>query len=189
MSPNDLAAVGTLSVDTGWKLLVNFTRDRRQLDYAIETLGLSADFKQARDPLCFAFLPPGPDGSQGGPSASMRGDLVAELRDVQRMQKQSNDDQARGRVTKLMGDLGGIGRVLDSARGQKHVLYFSEGFESRLMSGHMAGGDAKSSFSQDLSVAASDTSTPQGAASAASSARSGRSTATRATAAPPRAAS
>ena len=39
MPPNDLVAVGSLSVDTGWKLLVNFTRDRSQLAAAIDSLG------------------------------------------------------------------------------------------------------------------------------------------------------
>jgi len=168
MKENDLAAVGTLSIDTGWRLLVNFTRDTRQLVAAIDTLGLTAETKRTADPLSFAFTPPGPQ-APGGPSVSgsRDADVLENLRDLQRMQKQANDDQQRGRVAKLMGTLGGIGRVLDSARGRKNVLYFSEGFETRLLAGHMAAGDRANSLSQPINTAALDTSTPQGAGDAA----------------------
>ncbi len=168
MKENDLAAVGTLSVDTGWRLLVTFTRDTRQLVAAIDTLGLDGQTKRTTDPLSFAYTPPGPPGP-GGPSAigPRDADVLENLRDLQRMQKQANDDQQRGRVAKLMGTLGGIGRVLDSARGRKNVLYFSEGFETKLLSGHMAAGDRSNSLSQPISAAAVDVTTPQGVGDAA----------------------
>ncbi len=171
MKPNDLAAVGTLSVDTGWKLLVNFTRDRRQLAWAVDTLGLTGESGRTTDPLSFAFLPPGPSGSSGGPQAGSKQEptILENLRDVQRMQKQANDDLARARVTKLVASLGGIGRVLDATRGRKHVLFFSEGFETRLLSGHMAAGDKSNSLQQPIATAALDTSTPQGIGDAAAS--------------------
>ncbi len=168
MQPNDLAAVGTLSVDTGWRLLVNFTRDRRQLASAIDTLGLTANAGRATDPLSFAYTPPGPSGP-GGPQAigARDADILENLRDLQRMQKQANDSLARGRVTKLVGSLAGIGRVLDATRGRKHVLFFSEGFETRLLSGHMAGGDRSTSLAQSQAAASEDQGTPQGAGEAA----------------------
>ncbi len=168
MKPNDLAAVGTLSVDTGWKLLVNFTRDKNQLASAVDTLGLTGNVGRTTDPLSFAFLPPGPS-SPAAPNAvtSGKGLSLEDLRDLQRMQKQANDDLARARVTKLVSSLGGIGRVLDAARGRKHVLFFSEGFETRLLSGHMAAGDKSNSLQQTIGSAALDTTTPQGAGDAA----------------------
>ena len=77
MRPNDLAAVGTLSIDSGWKLLVNFTRDRRQLGLAIDTLGLVGTVGRAADPLSFAFEPPGPKGGTAIPvSAGKNGDAM-----------------------------------------------------------------------------------------------------------------
>jgi VWFA-related protein len=168
MQPNDLAAVGTLSVDTGWKLLVNFTRDRRQLASAIDTLGLTANAGRTTDPLSFAFTPPGPGGPSGPQAIGLRdADILENLRDLQRMQKQANDSLARGRVTKLVGSLAGIGRVLDATRGRKHVLFFSEGFETRLLSGHMAGGDKSTSLTQNQAAASEDQGTPQGAGEAA----------------------
>jgi VWFA-related protein len=169
MRPNDLAAVGTLSIDSGWKLLVNFTRDRHQLGGAIDTLGLVGTVGRAADPLAFAFQPPGPAGGTAipGPGGKYGDLMLSNLKDMQRLQKQASDSLARGRVAKLLGSLSGIARVLDSARGRKHVLFFSEGFESRLLSGHMAGGDKNSALSQNINTAATDTSTPQGAGDAA----------------------
>lgn len=152
MSDRDLAAVGTLSVDTGWKLLVNFTRDRGQLAAAIDTLGLPGLAVRSPDPLGFAFAPPGTSGTNSGALAGgkgIKGGEVAEaLREIQGLQRQSDDGQQRGRVTRLMDSLAGIGRVLDSVRGRKHVVYFSEGFETRLLSGRAGGASAGSRETQ-----------------------------------------
>jgi VWFA-related protein len=170
MKPNDFAAVGTLSVDQGWRLLVNFTQDRSQLASAIDTLGLTAEASRTADPLSFAFTPPGPSAGQSTASAGSGkrdADILENLRDLEHMQKQASDDLQRGRVAKLMGNLGGIGRVLDSARGRKNVLYFSEGFETKLLSGHMAAGDKSTAPSQNLATAAVDSSTTQGVGEAA----------------------
>ena len=52
----------------------------------------------------------------------------------QTLQKPATDSLARTKVTQLMKSLAGMGRTLDSVRGRKHVLYFSEGFETRLLS-------------------------------------------------------
>src|SRR5262249_8398519 len=147
MPASDLAAVGTLSVDTGWKLLVNFTRDRAQLDAAIATLGLPGLAVASADPLGFAFQPPGTLGSTGGGGKNIReGEVLEALREIQQMQRTSSDEQQRARVGKLMGSLAAIGRVLDSVRGRKHVVYLSEGFEARLLSGR--GGGASTTSSQ-----------------------------------------
>ncbi len=142
MPPSDLAAVGTLSVDTGWRLLVNFTRDRAQLAAAIDSLGLPGLAVRTADPLAFAFNAPGGYGASNGTQsrvAPLRGsDMEEGMHDVQSLQRQSSDEQERGRVTKLMNGLAGMGRVLDSVRGRKHVLFFSEGFDTRLLAGRAA---------------------------------------------------
>ena len=138
MKDSDLAAVGTLSVDTGWRLLVNFTRDRRQLAAAVETLGAPSLTRPSPDPLVFAFSSPGAAEAGASASASSAAEqaFLDSLRDMQALRRKSNDELLRGRATKLVSSLAGIGRVLDSVRGRKHVLYFSEGFESRLLTGN-----------------------------------------------------
>ena len=164
----DLAAVGTLSVDTGWKLLVNFTRDKAQLAAAIETLGAPALTRPSADPLAFAFSSPETSqlGTTASPHSKHEAALIESLRDLQALQRKSNDEQLRARATRLVGSLAGLGRVLDSVRGRKHVLFFSEGFESRLLTG---GSLAGSHSGQDQAAAAQDTSTAVGAGNAAAS--------------------
>lgn len=139
LNENDLAAVGTLSVDTGWRLLVNFTRDRRQLAAALSTLGIPSLTQPSPDPLVFAFSSPAAaeGGATASPSVSSEREAAFQdaMREMQTLRRKSNDELMRGRAAKLVSSLAGIGRVLDSVRGRKHVLFFSEGFESRLLTG------------------------------------------------------
>ena len=169
MPQSDLAAVGTLSVDTGWKLLVNFTRDRTQLAAAIDTLGLPGMAVRSADPLGFAYAAPGGTGSSTGTQSGkgpQKGPESEEAqRDIQNLQRQSSDEQGRGRVTKLMNSMAAMGRVLDAVRGRKHVLFFSEGFETRLLAGRASGRNAVLEHGTD--TATLDAGTNQGAGEAA----------------------
>lgn len=167
MKPTDLAAVGTLSVDTGWKLLVNFTRDRGQLSSALETLGLPSLIHPSPDPLVFAFSDPrsaeagvslSPNNGSQGASA-----FLDAMREMQTLRRKSNDELLRGRAAKQVSTLGGIGRVLDSVRGRKHVLFFSEGFESRLINGNSL---AQAHDGSTQALSAQDSSTAMGAGDA-----------------------
>ena len=132
MPPNDLVAVGSLSVDTGWKLLVNFTRDRSQLAAAIDSLGTPGAALHATDPLGFAFTAPTiltggpPSGMSAGAPGKNDGIAAENSQDTQNLKRESNDQQARGRVVKLTESLAAIARVLDSVRGRKHVVFLSE---------------------------------------------------------------
>ena len=140
---SDLAAVATLSIQSGWTLLVNFTRDRFQLTRAIDTLGLPRLIARAPDPLAFALVPPG----LGSVPADSRAALVLEdLKDLTVVQKGMTDDLKRGQAAEVLKTLGGLARTLDSVRGKKHVLLFSEGFESRLVTGDTAQKTASGSF-------------------------------------------
>ena len=88
--------------------------------------------------------------------------------DMQVLKRENNDQQARGRVVKLMESLSAMARVLDSVRGRKHVLFLSEGFETRLLSGRAAGGPAQGTLlSNGTNSAALDAGTNQGAGEAA----------------------
>ncbi|MEO8433148.1 MAG: VWA domain-containing protein, partial [Acidobacteriota bacterium] len=136
LAPQDLASVATLSTQNGWKLLVNFTADRKQLEQAVDTLGLIKTGVRTTDPLAFAFVQPsagaGASGAKGVADEAVR----EQIEDFQRLQQAASDERERGRANQLLNSLGMMGRVLDSVRGRKHVLFFSEGFESRLLTGN-----------------------------------------------------
>jgi VWFA-related protein len=150
LKENDLASVATFSVDTGWKLVVNFTQDRKQLAEGISTLGLPGlAVKGPPDPLAFAIAPLGQSAAGGGLSgegSAREAALRETAQDFQRLQQSASDDRARGRVAQLLNSFGTMARALDAVRGKKHILYFSEGFESRLLSGNA--GDAASPLEQ-----------------------------------------
>jgi VWFA-related protein len=139
LAPSDLAGVATLSVEHGWKLVENFTADKKQLAYAIDTLGVVQAGVRTSDPLAFASFLPGEASieSQAGKRKSDGGQELREiLQDVQRMNQQASDARERGRVRQQLSSLGWLAQVLDSVRGRKYVLFFSEGFESRLLTGN-----------------------------------------------------
>jgi VWFA-related protein len=141
MGPSDLAGVATLSIEKGWKLVENFTSDRVQLRQAIDTLGLVKTGVRTTDPLSFAFLQPG-ELQDAAPQSEKEAAIKEYFADAQRMQQSASDQRERGRIATHLGSLGQIAQVLDSVRGRKYVLFFSEGFENRLLMGN-AGQTAK----------------------------------------------
>jgi VWFA-related protein len=141
MGPSDLAGVATISIEKGWKLVENFTSDRVQLRHAIDTLGLVKAGVRTSDPLSFALLQPG-ELQDAGPQSERDAAIREYFADTARMVQGATDQHERGRIATHMASLGQIAQVLDSVRGRKYVLLFSEGFESRLLMGN-AGQTAK----------------------------------------------
>ncbi len=143
MAPSDLAGVATILIENGWKLVENFTSDRVQLRHAIGTLGLVKTGVRTADPLSFASVQPSELQEAAGASGDSKDQAIREyFADLGRMQQSASDQRERGRIATHMGSLGQIAQVLDSVRGRKYVLLFSEGFESRMLMGN-AGQTAK----------------------------------------------
>jgi VWFA-related protein len=133
IAASDLMGVATISVDSGWKLLVNFTSDRVSLGRAIDSVGTTAA-ALAGDPLAMSIEVPGAGLDLAtGTEKNEKGGV--EAREAQRMLERGNDARERGRIAQFVGTLSAVARTLDSVRGRKHVLFFSEGFESRLLTG------------------------------------------------------
>jgi len=150
LHPADLAAVATYSLETGPKLVLTFTPDRAQLARAIDTLGLQNVFDaREHDPLRF-IIDPGQDLLASGSSSGLGGGASSEVREMrdQRISEQlkaiafSADQSQRafevGRISSYARALAEMARALNAVQGRKHILFFSEGFESRHLVGNSA---------------------------------------------------
>jgi VWFA-related protein len=164
LHPADLAAVATYSLETGPKLVLTFTPDRAQLARAIDTLGLdNVHDARDRDPLRFMILQRDDDfspsgassGTGGGPAAEMRAQrdqaLNEQLQALAFMADRSQRAFEVSRITAYSRSLAEMARSLNAVQGRKHILFFSEGFDSKLLLGRGIG-DAESEQDNSNSI-------------------------------------
>ncbi len=151
LHPWDLAAVATYSLENGPKLVVTFTPDRAQLARAIDTLGyrqvLDNSGEAKNDPLRFMLEPPADTSSsvdsltrpQAGPNADLREEreqiLYDYLQTIAAASARSDRQFEVGRISNYSRALAEIARKLNAVQGRKNVIFFSEGFDSRLLLG------------------------------------------------------
>lgn len=144
LDPEDLAAVATTSVEQGARLQMTFTSDRRQLVRAIAAVGLPSQAEEhAYDPLAFVFVLPGdPTASMStqeqGRATSSIVDPTSSTRLYAAMAQKDADDYAVTRVGRHLGSMGSLASALDAVEGRKTIVYFSEGFDGRLLFGNVA---------------------------------------------------
>ena len=138
--PSDLVGVGTLDLQRGYRLLVNFTSDRAAVAQAIDHPGAL----HSTDPLQLSAVP-GLDKHEidrdQGLSASDRGKDAAFSEwirsDAQRL-RMDEDQLARQKVHRQIDWLGQLAASLRNLRGRPQIVLLSDGFESRIMVGRSA---------------------------------------------------
>ena len=145
LHPTDLVAVATHTVDTGARLVVTFTPDRAQVARAIDTLGAPQLLHLVkRDPLNFIIDNPLGDGSTtgndsgGASSVRFEANVTDHIRVITNLMNRMERSYARGRIFSWASSMGQLARFLDSVKGRKQVVYFSEGFDGRLLLGRAA---------------------------------------------------
>lgn len=146
LHPTDLVAVATHAIEDGARLLVTFTPDRAQVARAIDTLGAPRLLALGRqDPLRFIIEDPATAGfdaardttasAGGGASEALQQSLAAHLGIISKQMARMEKSFARGRISSWSASMTDLARLLDNVRGRKQVVYFSEGFDGRLMLG------------------------------------------------------
>lgn len=142
LHPSDLVGVATVSAAEGARLPLGFTSDRRQVEVAIETLGLPQLVDSVRDPIGLTLTEPNAfrdvaPGAEAGGGAGRGGvDAGAELAElVQSMETGTRRAVDRNRILNLAAQLASLAAVLRDVEGRKHVLYLSEGFDSSVILG------------------------------------------------------
>jgi len=135
--PQDLIAVGTYSDAQGFKLILGFSSDRGQVDFALENLGLAQPLHSVEDPLGLIIADlSAPSGAGGGGGAGNRaGDVVNEFRDMQIQTRRNTRDQKENQAIALMSSLESVGTLLRSVQGRVQVVLLSEGFETSVILG------------------------------------------------------
>ncbi|MEP7131610.1 MAG: VWA domain-containing protein [Acidobacteriota bacterium] len=143
MEKDDLAAVATASIDHGARLVETFTTDRKQLAAAIRSVGL-LPAEDSPDPLQFAFVVPGDPNtnklgsgeSHNRPGQSLVDPSTARVYTV--MAQKGEDRLATTRVERQLSSIDALSNALNTIEGRKTIVYFSEGFNGRLLFGSIA---------------------------------------------------
>ncbi|HKS25456.1 MAG TPA: VWA domain-containing protein [Thermoanaerobaculia bacterium] len=135
MTRRDLAAVGTIDIDHGFRLLTSFTTDRTALVQAVSN---PKSFVSG-DPLQLGgldvFSTTAPQLNTVTRNSDRDADALENVKDIARLEKRLNDSYNRTRVEKELIMLGGLARTLRALPGQKQVIFMSEGFDARLVQG------------------------------------------------------
>ena len=149
LHPADMAGVVTFSQSRGVQLILNFTSDRRQMLEAIDGLGVSDPLdvpntdplRMTIDTLVSRLDQLGDTGTGGadrlaggafGQDDRLQAQLAA-LQDTQRMAAVSVREQKQSQIQGYMDAMSQVGQMLRQAKGTKHVVLLSEGFDSTVL--------------------------------------------------------
>lgn len=127
----DRIAVATLSSQHGIHLLTSFTTDREFATAAIRTMG-TPKFYQPRDPLLISLVMPDPVNQTLSDAEAAVQEYIRELTVMG--QKLSADAQ-RYNIERELAELTELGQALDHVSGRKQVIFFSEGFDPKALTG------------------------------------------------------
>lgn len=133
VTKQDRVGVATVDIAHGFRLLTSFTTDRKMVDAAIANPGTFRTF----DPLQLAGA--GFDKETLNQLSGDGGKAPSDLRDIARMMDKQQDDYNRDKIDRQLNLLSGLAKVLRAIRGEKHLIFLSEGFDSRLIQGRDAG--------------------------------------------------
>jgi VWFA-related protein len=137
LTPTDLAAVATFDIQNGIRLVANFTEDRALLSHAIATLGVPSITRIA-DPLGLAADLAITDlqATQAADDSPIPQQVVDSFARAQLVRMRSADEQTYlHNVNTLLEGLDLLADGLRRVEGRKQVLYFSAGFDSRVLVG------------------------------------------------------
>lgn len=143
MHPSDLVGVATYAASQGVRFPLGFTSDRKQVELAIQTLGLWQMVETVRDPLGIMFADRDAlresegfgEGDAGGGLAGVpdaEAEIRALLEDIDRDLMAATN---RNQILALSSAMTSLAEALANVEGRKHVLYLSEGFDSTVVVG------------------------------------------------------
>ncbi|MES1242047.1 MAG: VWA domain-containing protein [Acidobacteriota bacterium] len=144
---SDVIAVASYHAATGPTLVLGFTSDRRQVDTALDSVGV--DNGNPNDPLRLVMRR-GP--RRGAPAQASSPNMAGTVEgqsyaagsadDIQAYNDKLNDSMGssdmegqKRAVTALTRSFADLAKVMGNVQGRKYVVYLSEGYDSRLLQG------------------------------------------------------
>ncbi len=140
LHPTDLVAVATYSTK-GPQLALGFTPDRRQVEVALETLGLPELVGRSADPLkLVAAELKATTGQYGGTGGSDKREANNEavneyLQNLAAQATRADLDARRNQVAAFTRSFADLAKLMGNVTGRKYVVYLSEGFDSSILTG------------------------------------------------------
>jgi VWFA-related protein len=147
LRPGDLVGVATYSAARGPQVILGLTSDRRQVDSALDALG-AVHPDRADDPLRLvmghgngAIRPGAAAGPRQIAEHSQEADaantdaLLTDLGQAGALSRTTNRAGQKASITALTRAYSDMARTLAAIPGRKQVIYFSEGFDSTLITG------------------------------------------------------
>jgi VWFA-related protein len=134
---SDLAALATFDIHNGIRLVAGFTEDRALLAHAIDTLGVPS-ITRISDPLALAAdldvgdLARTRVATEETTPQALLDDVLKVI--VNRM-RAAEEQAYQQNIELLLGGFEALARALREVEGRKQVLYFSAGFDARLLVG------------------------------------------------------
>lgn len=166
LHPSDLVAVATISLEQGPRLILTFTPDRAQLARAIDTLDTQRVFTEKNDPLRFLISPPSQaaasaSGAEQGSMTPLRNSdadaaLLEYLTSITKSAERSQKAFEIARISAMTRSMGDMARALSVVQGRKHIVYFSEGFDSRWLVGRGTAGQEGAEDAQNILTGRTD---------------------------------
>lgn len=144
LHPTDLVGVATFSNANGPQLALGFTSDRRQVERAIDSLGLPQLVDRNADPLRLIAADlkehPAPQaGAGGGAGGGMRAAMDEIMRELlendARVSERATAVVRRNQLTAFARSMSEFSARLAAIPARKQVVYLSEGFDSSILLG------------------------------------------------------
>ncbi|HKS25454.1 MAG TPA: VWA domain-containing protein [Thermoanaerobaculia bacterium] len=136
--PGDLVGVGTLDLQRGYRLLVNFTSDRTAVAQAIDHPGAL----RSSDPLQLSAIPgldkQEIDRDQGLTESAKTAAYYQWIRSDAERLRMEEDQRARQKVHQQIDWLAQLAASLRNLRGRPQIVFLSDGFDSHIMVGRSA---------------------------------------------------
>jgi len=137
LDPSDLVGVATFRLQEGVRLLLGFSPDRAQVRVTLDALEERSDLTLRPDPLRLYI---GQVAAKTEVSSALRPDGPAAREEayahLQHLIDRESASRSRRDVAVLSASLGSLARLMRGVSGRKHLLFFSEGFDSGLLLGN-----------------------------------------------------